>query len=322
MSFSILGTGSALPATEKTNDDLAQIMDTSDQWIHSHTGISSRCICQEETITQLAYRAAVLALEDSGCAAEELDYIICATMSGEYQTPALACLVQEKLGARCPAFDINAACTGFLYGLDVAAGFFARKPQGKILVIGADCMSRMVDWQDRSTAVLFGDGAGAVVLGAGNDLLAIKLACQGAIEPLWAAHMTGNCPYQAHPEQDMYLHMDGQEVFRFAVTAMNKMVAAALDEAELTIEDIAYVLPHQANQRILDFAIKRWKIPPEKCLSNINRRGNTSAASVAILLDETNRAGLLHRDDLLVLTAFGAGLTSAACVIRWQGSNK
>jgi 3-oxoacyl-[acyl-carrier-protein] synthase-3 len=215
---------------------------------------------------------------------------------------------------------VSAACTGFLYGLDIAASYFARKPQQKILLVGADAMSRMVDWQDRSTCVLFGDGAGAAVLGPGEDLLNIQLTAQGDIAPLYVPNGWGNSPFHQAEEQPQapYLVMDGQEVFRFAVTSMVQTVERVLADAGLTKDDVDYLIPHQANIRIIDAAVHRLKLPQERCLTNIALRGNTSAACVAILLDESNRAGRLQKGDILVLTAFGGGLTTGACVLRWN----
>lgn len=320
MSFTILGTGSALPERIVTNEELSRMVDTSDDWIRSRTGIGQRRVCSNESLTDLAYQAALQALEDSRCQANELDLIICATISADYATPSLACVLQMRLGARCPAFDVNAACSGFLYGLDIAAGYFARNPQQKILLVGADAMSKLVDWQERSTCVLFGDGAGAAVLGPGDDLLTIQLGAKGDIAPLYVPNGWGNSPfYQAKEQrQTSYLVMDGQEVFRFAVTSMVQTVEQVLQRAGVRKAEIAYLLPHQANIRIIDAAVSRLKLPQEKCLTNIALRGNTSAACVAILLDEQNRAGRFQKGDLLVLTAFGGGLTTGACILRWN----
>ncbi len=318
MSFSILGTGSALPEHIVTNDMLSRMVDTSDEWIQSRTGIAERRICTKETATDLAVQAAKKALEDSLCSADELDLIICATISADYATPSMACAVQMELGAVCPAFDLNAACSGLVYALDVAAGYFLRKPNQKILIVAAEAMSRLVDWEDRSTCVLFGDGAGALVLGQGNDLLAIEIGAKGSIAPLYKQNDWGNSPFHENMQGSTYLHMDGQEVFRFAVTALVQSVELVLQEAALSKEDITYLLSHQANIRILDAAINRLKLSKEKCLTNIATRGNTSAACIAILLDEANRAGKLKKDDVLAITAFGGGLTTGACVLRWS----
>lgn len=322
MSFTILGTGSAAPSLCKTNDDLAAIMDTSDEWIVSRTGIRQRYLLgEDETVTDLACAAARRALADAGITAAELDLIICATVTGDYITPAMACLVQEDLGARCPAFDVGAACTGFLYALDVADGYFARKRIRHALIIGAEAISKIADWTDRSTAVLFADGAGAVVLGEGDDLLAVRLTTRGRREVLYAEHVKGNCPFRkaADPEKEMkhYLAMDGQEVFRFAAAAMVRDLKYVMKQAEIVPEDVAYVLPHQANRRIIDFAISRLDIEAKRFLINIDKRGNTSAAAIPILMDEARRAGYFQKGDILLLTAFGAGLTTAACALRW-----
>lgn len=326
MTFCILGTGSALPSRIITNEELSRMVDTSDEWIRTRTGITERRVCTKESITDLAFQAAQKALADSNCSADELDLIICATISADYTTPSMACILQKQLGAVCPAFDINAACTGFIYALDVAAGYFARKPDQKILVVAAEAMSRLVDWQERSTCVLFGDGAGAVLLGKGNDLLAIQTGAKGNISSLYARNGWGNSPFHTKTDdhldeclnENQYLHMDGQEVFRFAVTSMVQTIEQVLLEANLTKEDITYLIPHQANIRILDSAINRLQLPKDKCLTNIAVRGNTSAACVAILLDEANREGRLKKNDLLALTAFGGGLTTGACILRWN----
>lgn len=322
MSFSILGTGSALPRQVVTNDVLSHIVDTSDEWIQSRTGIAKRHVSTGETAADLAYQAAMHALADSGVHANELDLIICATISGDYATPSMACIVQARLGAACPAFDINAACTGFVYGLDVAAGYFARKPNQKILLVAAERMSRIVDWTDRSTCVLFGDGAGAVVLGEGHDLLAIQIGAEGKVAPLYAKNPQGNSPFAQQKDEiiarDCYIKMDGQEVFRFAVTAMTETVEHVLKEANLQKEDLAYLLPHQANIRIIDAACSRLKLAGEKCLRNIAECGNTSAAGIAILLDEAAKSGKFRKGDILAFTAFGGGLTTGACILRWN----
>lgn len=320
MSFTILGTGSALPARAVTNEELTKLVDTSDEWIRTRTGIRERRICTTENLEELAVSAAKKALEDSKISSTELDMILCATISGDYATPSMACIIQAAIGADCPAMDFNAACSGFLYGLDIAAGYFARKPDCRILLVAAESMSRLVDWQDRSTCVLFGDGAGAVVLGPGDDLLAIQLTANGNVGPLYAKNGWGNSPFRLNAESgnNGYLSMNGQEVFKFAVTTMVQSVEQTLVQANLEKSDLAYVLPHQANIRIIDSAMQRLKMPREKCLVNIENHGNTSAACVAILLDESSKAGRFHKGDLLALTAFGGGLTSGACILRWN----
>lgn len=336
MSFTILGTGSATPSLCKSNDDLTKIMDTSDEWIKTRTGIEQRYICGEETVTDLACQAAQRALENAGITAKELDLIICATVTGDFITPSMACLVQERLSAACPAFDVSAACTGFLYAMDVADGYFARGRIKKALIIGAEAISKITDWEDRGTAVIFADGAGAVILGEGDDLLACKIATRGNHGVLYATNVKGNCPFRsngaaeagkdsgpqaektANKPKDNYLYMDGQEVFRFAAASMTRDLKQVMKDAGISGSDVAYVLPHQANRRILDFAMSKLDIDDEKFLVNIDKRGNTSAAAIPILLDENNQKGLFKKGDILLFTSFGAGLTTAASAVRWS----
>lgn len=317
MNFKVIGTGSAYPACSKTNDDLATFIDTSDEWISTRTGIKSRHVCTTESISDLAIAAGKTALENANIEASELDYVICSTLRGDYITPSLACVVQKAIGAKCPAFDLNAACSGFLYALDCAAGYFARGRAKKVLIVAAEVMSKMVNWQDRATCVLFGDGAGAVVLGEGDGLLSIKLSADGNTDYLRIPHVSGNSPFSDAVHEDSFLHMQGQDVYKFAVTAMARDLAEVIEEAGLKQGDVDFVLPHQANMRIIDSAKKKLKIAPEKYYTNIETCGNTSCAGVAMLLDELNRKNLFKPGDILALAAFGAGLTTGACVIRW-----
>ena len=321
MSFTIMGTGSGKPSLCKTNEDLVKIMDTNDEWIKTRTGISERYVCGEESVTDLACAAAEDAMNDAGISVKDLDLILCATISGDYITPSMACLVQERIGATCPSFDINAACSGFLYALDVAAGYYERKRVKNVLVIGAEQMSKLADWTERSTSIIFADGAGAVVLGEGEDFLSSQIASKGNHKVLYAENVKGNCPFtqQAPDNFNNYLSMDGQEVFKFASVSMARDLKRVMKEANLIGKDIAYVLPHQANRRIIDFAISKIpEIPSERFLVNIDKRGNTSAASIPILLDEYNKLGTFKDGDILLMSAFGAGLTTAACAIRWR----
>lgn len=319
MSFTILGTGSALPQLVKTNDDLRAYFDTSDEWIRTRTGILRRHIMMQETVTDLAAQAARHALEAAGTAPEELDYILCATVGGDYLTPSLACMVQRALGASCPAMDVNAACSGFVYGLDMAAALLARGGLRRVLVVAAEGLSRIVDWTDRSTAVLFGDGAGAVVLAPGEDLLYMQLSASGDAEPLYAPYPSGNFPQRAQGPPP-YLHMNGQDVYKFAVNAIYTGIRDALAGTGLAAEQIKHVLLHQANYRIIEAACKRLRIPVERCPINIDEIGNVSAATIPVLLDNCNRAGSLAPGDLIILSAFGAGFTTGTCVLRWRGS--
>ena len=319
MSFQILGTGSAHPVCSQTNDDLSVFLDTSDEWISTRTGIKSRYVCTTETISDLAVQAGRAALQNAGITPEELDLILCSTIRGDYITPALACIVQKSLGATCPAFDINAACSGFVYALDVADGYFVRKRVKKVLVVAAEEMSKLLDWKDRRTCVLFGDAAGAAVLGEGEGLRSIRITTTGNSDALRIPHVRGSSPFDKTQAEsaESFLYMDGQEVYKFAVAAMCNDVRIVLEEAGFTEEDVDYVLPHQANLRIIETAKKKLNIPAEKFHVNISRYGNTSSAGVAILMDEMHRAGKFHPGDVLVLSTFGGGLTTGACTLVW-----
>lgn len=317
MSFRIIGTGSAHPVRSVTNDDLAKIMDTSDEWIYSRTGIKSRYVCTDETISDVAEAAGRAALENAGTDASELDGIICTTIRGDYFTPSLACVIQERLGAHCPAFDLNAACTGFLYALDVADGFFVRKRAKKILIVSCENMSKLLDWNDRSTCVLFGDGAGAAVLSEGDGLLSIRVSAQGSREIMFIPNVSGNSPFNRTPCPPSVLTWRGHDVYKFAVNEMALQLEAAIREAGLEQEDVTWVLPHQANLRIIDSAKKCLNIPEDRYCSNIAHYGNISSAAIPILMDELNRKNTFRAGDILAMVAFGGGLTSGACVLRW-----
>ncbi|MCL2126087.1 MAG: ketoacyl-ACP synthase III [Oscillospiraceae bacterium] len=315
MSFRILGTGSCLPARILTNNELSEILDTSDEWISQRVGIKERRICTTETTADLAYGAATAALEKSGISPECLDMIICATVSSDSAAPSLACAVQAMLGARCPAMDVNAACSGFIYALETAAGFFARGAKN-ILVIGAERLSGLVDWSDRSTAVIFGDGAGAMVLGEGNSYISSKLFARGNSSVLSIPSHRGSSPFYEHDADTPFIHMNGQETYKFAVNAMCKDLSDVVSAAGLAMADINWVVPHQANARIIDASAAKLGIPQERCLKNIERVGNTSAASIPILTDELLRSGKLRDGEYIAMCSFGAGLTSAACIIK------
>ena len=311
-----MGVGSALPEHVVTNDMLSGFLDTSDEWITTRTGIKERRVVTTETLAELSATAAKRALAMAGIEAAQLSYILCATTSADYAIPSLACQVQQMLGASCPAMDVNAACTGFLYALDMADALFARDPNARVLVIGAEAMSRLVDWNDRSTAVLFGDGAGALVLGLGSDLKSMLVTAVGDPDPLYARHADGNSPYAVKRERAP-LRMDGHAVYRFAVPTIVRDVSAAIARAGMTEDDIDAVLLHQANLRIVDAAAQRLNIPRDKFKTNIQSRGNTSAASIPILMDELQREGHLPQGSVLALAAFGGGLTTGACVLAW-----
>ncbi len=316
MSFQILGTGSALPACRKTNDDLSQLVDTSDEWITTRTGIKERRILTTETVTEIAVTAAKNALDNSGIAASELDYIICPTLAGDYMTPSLACVVQMELGASCPAVDINGACSGFLYGLDVAEGIFARKKARYVLVLVAERLSRILDWTDRSTCVLFGDAAAAVVLGEGDALHFLEVTAHGNL-CLAAPLSSGSCPYTEPDTRKPGLLMKSREVYTFAVGAISSGIEKAAQETGISTEETDYYFLHQANMRIIETARKKLGLPREKFPVNIQKYGNTSAVSIPLLLDEWNRDGKLKKGQHLVMCAFGAGLTTGTAAIDW-----
>ena len=316
MSFQILGTGSALPACRKTNDDLSQLVDTSDEWITTRTGIKERRILTTETVTEIAVAAAKNALDNSGIIASELDYIICPTLAGDYMTPSLACVVQMELGASCPAVDVNGACSGFLYGLDVAEGIFAKKKARYVLVLAAERLSRILDWTDRSTCVLFGDAAAAVVLGEGDALRFLEVTAHGNL-CLAAPLSSGSCPYTEPDTRKPGLLMKSREVYTFAVGAISSGIEKAAQETGISTEETDYYFLHQANMRIIETARKKLGLPREKFPVNIQKYGNTSAVSIPLLLDEWNRTGKLKKGQHLVMCAFGAGLTTGTAAIDW-----
>lgn len=318
MNFYIKGTGMYVPEKEVTNDDISKIVETDDEWIKQRVGISKRRISTKEWTTDMAYKACVNALENSKCEIDDIDMIIAATVSGENICPSVASLLQNKLGATCPAFDINAACTAFLVLLETAAGFFARGKAKRILIVGAERLSGIVDWNDRSTCIIFGDGAGAVVLEEGRQgYIDSRLNTLGNDTVIKIPNATGMSPFFTLQNDSPYIHMQGQETFKFAVNAITKDIKNILDNNNLTVDDIKYVVPHQANYRIIEFASRKLKMDIKKFVLNIDKYGNTSSASIPIALDEINREGKLKRGDLIILTAFGGGLSNAACLIKW-----
>lgn len=320
MSYKIIGTGSYVPEKVVTNDDLTVLMETSDEWISTRSGIRERHVVTTETTSELATEAARRALENAGTAPEEIDMVLCATVSSEYISPSLACLVQRNLGIpeTCRALDLNAACTAWIYLMETAAAFFARGGIRKMLVIGAESMSRILNWHERSTCVLFGDGAGAVVLEPGENYLASSFVTNGGDDVIAIPTKKGISPWYNREELLPLVHMKGQETYKFAVSNFPKRVAEVLEKAGLTEADLDWVIPHQANKRIIDGAARRMKaIPADHFCVNIDKYGNTSSASIPIAMDEWNRAGKFQPGDLLCMVAFGGGLSSAACLVRW-----
>ncbi len=318
MSFKIVGTGSYVPEHTVTNDDLTLFLDTSDEWIRSRSGIEQRHIVTNETTSELATKAAQAALENAGADVSEIDMILCATVSGEYVSPSMACMVQHNLGAQCPCLDLNAACTAWIYLMDTAAAFFCKGGIRKMLVIGAESMSRILNWHERSTCVLFGDGAAAVVLEPGDNYLTSVFQVQGGDDVIAIPTKKGISPWYDRQEKEPLVHMNGQETYKFAVSNFPKRIAEVVEKAGLKQSDVDWVIPHQANKRIIDGAARRMKdIPADHFCVNIQKYGNTSAASIPLVLDEWNRAGRFQPGDLIAMAAFGGGLSSAACLVRW-----
>ncbi|MCC8064694.1 MAG: ketoacyl-ACP synthase III [Clostridiales bacterium] len=318
MSFKIVGTGSYVPEHIVTNDDLTLFLDTSDEWIRSRSGIEQRHVVTNETTSELATKAAQAALENAGADVSEIDMILCATVSGEYVSPSVACMVQHNLGAQCPCLDLNAACTAWIYLMDTAAAFFCKGGIRKMLVIGAESMSRILNWHERSTCVLFGDGAAAVVLEPGDNYITSVFQVQGGDDVIAIPTKKGISPWYDRQEKEPLVHMNGQETYKFAVSNFPKRIAEVVEKAGLKQSDVDWVIPHQANKRIIDGAARRMKdIPADHFCVNIQKYGNTSAASIPLVLDEWNRAGRFQPGDLIAMAAFGGGLSSAACLVRW-----
>lgn len=317
MSFNISGTGSYLPENIITNDDLAKLVDTSDEWITQRIGVKERRISVDETAADMAYNAASKALSDANVKASELDLIITATCSADDICPTVSGMVQKQLGASCPAFDINSACSGFMFALETADAYFAKGAQ-KILVIGAERISRITDWSDRSTCVIFGDGAGAAVLTKGNGMMYSKINTIGGNEVIEIPNRDTDCPFSKKRMKNPYIFMDGQETFKFAVNSITEGISEALKTLNLSADDISHYVLHQANLRIISYAAKRLHTDIDKFFVNIQKYGNTSGASVPIALDELAHTGNLKNGDLLLLSAFGGGLSSAVSVIKWQ----
>ncbi len=344
MKIKIRGTGSAVPKLRVTNDDLSKLMDTSDEWIRSRTGIGARHLAVEETTTGLAVAAAKEALKDAGMTAEELDLIIAATVTADKFLPNLSCEVQSALGAEnAVAFDLNAACSGFLFALNTVQMYLENGIYKKALVIGAETLSKIMDWNDRGTCVLFGDGAGAAVVAAEEEvenqdtadsrtnckamqpgasdksgILSMVQGSDGARgEVLRCDNRPVNNPFAVNDTKLSYVSMNGQEVYKFAVKTVPKVIEEAVKKAGLEVEDIDLFVLHQANLRIIESVAKRLHQPMEKFPTNLEECGNISAASVPILLDNINKHGMICEGKKIVLAGFGAGLTWGATVLVW-----
>ncbi len=319
MAFRILGTGSALPDRVVTNDELSAFLDTSDEWIFSRTGIKERRVCSDETLDDLAEAAASRALEAAGVAATQIDLLVCATSTADHLMPAEACAVAQRLGIRCAAFDVSAACAGFVLALDVADGYIARGRAQHALVVACEQMSRVLDWADRSTCVLFGDGAAAAVLGpcAEKNPLAMRFSTAPEVGTLEVAGVAGASPFLPRARPASVLRMDGRRVFRFGVAAICDEVEALASEAGVGIGDIDHFVFHQANERILAAAVKRLGIEDARVARTLRETGNISSACIPLALERLARAGKLGPGDLIAMVGFGAGLDIGACLLRW-----
>jgi 3-oxoacyl-[acyl-carrier-protein] synthase III len=322
--------GHFLPEAVRTNFDLERMVDTSDAWIAERTGIRARHIASEGTVTSdMATAAAKRALEQAGLEAQALDMIMVATVTPDMPMPATAAFVQQKLGAlRCPAFDLSAACAGFLFGLSIADQFVRSGQMRHILVVGVELLSRVLDWTDRTTCVLFGDGAGAAVVGPAEEqgdvtrprgILSTSIMTDGALAPALWIPGGGSVAPTSHTTVDQrlhYVHMKGQDIFKVAVKNLYSASKDALAQAGMTHADIDWVCAHQANKRIVDQVVARLEVPKEKVLMNIERVGNTSSASIPILLDENRRAGKVKDGDTVLMCALGAGVSWGSAIVR------
>nr|WP_279380582.1 ketoacyl-ACP synthase III [Caldicoprobacter guelmensis] len=321
----IIATGSYVPEKVITNHDLEKMVDTSDEWIVTRTGIRERRIADQNTATSdLATIAAQRALENAHLSAQDIDMIIVATVTPDMHFPSTACLVQRNIGAvNAAAFDLEAACAGFLYGIVVANQFIATGLYRNVMVIGAECLSKFVNWKDRNTCVLFGDGAGAVIVSRveeGYGFLSQILGADGSGAELLMLEAGGSRrpPSFETVEREMhYIHMEGSEVFKFAVRIMATMAEEAVQRAGLTKEQVDFLIPHQANIRIIEAARKRLELPEDKVYINLDRYGNMSAASIPVALDEAVRLGRIKKGDNIVMVGFGGGLTWGACAMKW-----
>ncbi len=326
----ILGTGHYLPPVVRTNADLEKIVDTSDEWISERTGIRERHIAPEGVVTSdMAAGAARNALDMAGLKASDLDMIIVGTVTPDMPMPATAAFVQQKLGApACPAFDLSAACAGFVFGMSIADQFIASGQMRHVLIVGVELLSRVLDWTDRATCVLFGDGAGAAVLGPSGakdgdpkprGVLSTSIVTDGSLAMSLRIPGGGSAAPTTHATVDsklQYVHMKGQDIFKVAVKNLLSASTKALERAGMTKNDIDWVCPHQANKRIIDQVVARIEVPTEKVLTNIERVGNTSSASIPILLDENLRAGRVRQGDTVLMCALGAGISWGSAIVR------
>jgi 3-oxoacyl-[acyl-carrier-protein] synthase-3 len=317
----IIGTGRYLPEKVLTNADLERFVDTTDEWIQGRTGIRERRVAaDDETTGDLAERAGRIALEDAGVDPSEIDLLIVGTTTPDVVFPSTACLVQHRLGiGECGAFDVNAACSGFIYALSIATQFIEAGSARKVLVIGAETLTRLLDWGDRSTCVLFGDGAGAAVLGADEEpgVLSTHIHANGGHADLLKVDVGVSRGFKPEPRGGLAVHMKGNEVFKVAVNTLGRIVDETLAFNEMDKHDLDWLIPHQANLRIIKATAKKLDMPMDRVVVTVDKHGNTSAASVPMALDEAVRSGRIRRGDNMLLEAFGGGFTWGAALIRY-----
>lgn len=317
----IAATGAFLPEKILTNADLERLVDTSDEWIRERTGICERRIAAEgQTTADLAEQAARIALLDAGVAPAEINLLIVGTTTPDVVFPSTACLIQQRLGlGECGAFDVNAACSGFIYALSIASQFIQAGSANKVLVVGAETLSRMVDWNDRSTCVLFGDGAGAAVLVADREpgVLSTHIHANGAFGDLLKVDVGVSRGFRAEPRGGLTIRMKGNEVFKVAVNTLGRIVDETLAHNHMDKHDLDWLVPHQANLRIIKATAKKLDMPMDRVIVTVDRHGNTSAASVPMALDEAIRSGRVRRGEHLLLEAFGGGFTWGAALVRY-----
>ena len=313
----IIGTGSASPSLVVTNDMLSVFLDTSDEWISTRTGIKERRIISDDSLKELAVKASLQAIENSGLTPKDIDFILCSNTVNNFIVPAFSCIIQGEIKANCPCMDLNVACSGFLYALYLAESLIATGKAKNILVLCAEESSRMVDWRDRNTCVLFGDGTAAVVVTEGDSFKASHLATQSKVEPLYYQRKMEYNPFVKNPDGNAPLVMKGKDVFKLAVSSSLADITAVLKKADLQADEIDFFLLHQANLRIIESIREFLKQPVEKFPHNIEKYGNTSSATIPILLDELCREGIIKTGDKIIFSAFGAGFTSGAAVLEW-----
>ncbi len=320
----IIGMGGYTPERIVSNMELEKIVETSDQWIKSRTGIAERRVSTRETTMQIAIKAAYRAIRNAKVEPEEIDLLILATITPDFFTPSTASLVQAEIGLKkTTSFDISAGCTGFIYGLQIADQFIKTGQSRCALVIGAEVLSKVLDWNDRNTCVLFGDGAGAAILKRSETagIISTYTGSKGDSEGLLTLPAVSlRNPFlddQRIPEQDSFIYMEGKEIFKFATHIMLESIKVVLTENNLNIQDIDFIVPHQANNRIIDHVAKKLKIPAEKFFKNIEHYGNTSAASIPLAMDEMVKDGLIQKNDRIILVGFGGGLTWGSVLLRW-----